>query len=193
MITYVVVCILPAESTILAKRIGRCLLHVVPGDILHKHFFLRNSLIYNNTCNSVSQLIILLLRLFRPHYCCYCLLFIPPSVVITFSFFSPVIRYSSNHCFFEGVFKFTGRVQLVFCTFSLHLAKKQWLRLPHYFCNFNRSFPQLQSSSFNGRSSMWVIDGGTGWESNQTDRYPSTHRLPPDLCKIPPISNINLP
>jgi len=50
MIMYVVFCILPPVSTILAKKIGRCLLPVVAGDILYKLVFLRNSLIYNNTC-----------------------------------------------------------------------------------------------------------------------------------------------
>jgi len=50
MILYVVFCMLPPGSTILAKRIGRCLLPIIPGDLLHKHLFLRNSLIYNNTC-----------------------------------------------------------------------------------------------------------------------------------------------
>jgi len=82
-IMYVVFCILPPGSTILAKRIGRCLLPVVPGDILYKHFFLRNSLIYNNTCKcrkSTSNssipagppsLMLLLLAIHSTVCCCY--------------------------------------------------------------------------------------------------------------------------
>jgi hypothetical protein len=156
MIMYVVFCILPPESTILAKRTGRCLLPVVSGDIVYKHFFLKIRWFTITHAGSDSQLRILLLRLFHPHYCCYCLLFIPPSVIII-SVFSSVVRYSSNHLFFEGVFNFTSRVQLFFSTFSLHFAKKLWLCLPHSFCNFNRPFPQSQSSGFNGWSSMrWI-------------------------------------
>jgi hypothetical protein len=204
----------------------------VPGNILYKHFILRISPIYRNTSRSACQLLILPLPLFHHHCCCYCLLFIPPSVVIIFSVFSSVICYRSNHCFFECVYKFTIRVQLVFPTLSPHLQKylicvfltrfaiqtapfssyiRQALTAGDQFAGANfevtsrtdvKCFQSFAKTAllqcgwrYLGISMEVYIDpvAWTGWEGNQTDRHPSTHRLPPCLCKIPPTSNIYLP